>query len=155
MSNQRNRLSQHLAIISAALLPLLGGCAVAPDWTKVGQQAYTIRAACERQHEDGLIASARGTEICANDRIHQLYADAGYPQMDVLALYLQQREAVAAAVDRGTITAADAHVRLAEAQTLQNTALQQHGLDPVVYDTAPYKVVDMCQRADRMMRLCN
>ena len=153
----RNRpyLSQHLAIISAVLLPLLGGCAVAPDWAKVGQQAYTIRAACERQHNDGLISSARGTEICANDRIRQLYADAGYPQMDVLTLYLQQREAIAAAVDRGTITAADAHVKLAEAQTLQNMTLQQHGLDPVVYDTAPYKVVDLCQRVDSKMRLCN
>ena len=76
-----------------------------------------------------MISSALGTERCANGSIHELYASAGYPQMDVLDRYLARREAIAAAVDRHAIPPADAHLRLAKAQTEQVSALQQHGLD--------------------------
>lgn len=156
MSEQRRRLSQRLtAIVALLLLPLLAGCAAPADWPRVDQQAFTIRAACERQHRDGLIATDLATEQCANGSIRQLYSDAGYPQMDVLDRYLARRDAIAAAVDRGTITAADAYVKLAEAQTEQNAALKQHGLDPVVYDAAPYQVVDLCPRPSLAAQLCN
>lgn len=156
MSEHPRRLSQRLAIIAAVLLPpVLGGCAAAPDWPTVDQQAFTIRAACERQHRDGLIATELATERCANTAIHQLYGEAGYPQMDVLDRYLAQRDAIAAAVDRGAITGADADVKLAEAQTEQNAALKQHGLDPIVYDAAPYQVVDLCPRPSLATSLCN
>jgi hypothetical protein len=156
MSKHHRRLSQRLAAAAALLLlPVLGGCAAAPDWPTVDRQAFTIRAACERQRRDGLIATELATERCANTSIHWLYGDAGYPQMDVLDRYLARRDAIAAAVDRGTITAADAYVKLAEARTEQNAALSRHGLDPIVYDTAPYKVVDLCPRPSPATSLCN
>jgi hypothetical protein len=147
--------SQHLAASAAMLLPLLGGCAAAPDWSKLDQQAFTVRAACERQYRDGLISSALGTERCANGSIRQLYADAGYPRLDVLDLYLARREAIAAAVDRHAIPPADAHVKLAEAQIEQNAALRQHGVDPIVFDVAPLQVMDVCPRPSLVSRLCN
>jgi hypothetical protein len=141
-----------LLAVSSALW--LAACA-APNWTALDQQAFTIRAACERQHQGGMISSALGTERCANGSIHELYASAGYPQMDVLDRYLARREAIAAAVDRHAIPPADAHLRLAEAQTEQVSALQQHGLDPVVFDTAPYPVKPVCERVNRIDTLCN
>ena len=70
-------------LFAAASLLALAACA-APNWTTTDQQAFTIRAACERQHNNGVIATALATERCANGTIHRLYADAHYPQMDVL-----------------------------------------------------------------------
>jgi hypothetical protein len=141
-------------IFLGASLLSLAACA-APNWTTLDQQAFTIRAACERQHNDGLISTELGTERCANGTIHRLYADSHYPQMDVLDQYLARREAIAFAVDRKTIAPSDAPVKLAEAETEQVAALQQHGLDPVVYDTAPYRVMLACPRYSITTTLCN
>jgi hypothetical protein len=141
-------------LLAAASLLALAACA-APNWTTVDQQAFTIRAVCERQHDNGLIPTELGTERCANGTIHQLYADAHYPQMDVLDRYLARREAIANAVDRKTIAPSDAPVKLAEAETEQVAALQQAGLDPVVFDTAPYRVMAACPRYSLQNTLCN
>ena len=116
-------------LFAAASVIALGACA-APNWTTIDQQAFTFRAACERQHNNGLIATELGTERCANGTIHRLYADAHYPQMDVLDQYLARREAIAFAVDRRTIAPSDAPVKLAEAETEQVSALEQHGSIP-------------------------
>jgi hypothetical protein len=139
--------------VGASMLSL-AACA-APNWTTIDQQAFTIRAACERQYNKGLIDSALATERCANGTIHRMYADAHYPQMDVLDQYLARREAIANAVDRKTITPSDAPVKLAEAETEQVSALQQKGLDPVVYNTAPYRVMAACVRPALQSTLCN
>jgi hypothetical protein len=158
MSDKRRFYSQHIAASAALLLPFLAGCAAPPDWTKVDQQAFTIRAACERQHEGGTIATNLATEQCANDRILELYTEERYPRLDVLATYLQQREAIAAAVDRHAIPPADAHMKLAEAQTEQNAALRKQGVDPIVFDVAPMQVQDTCPRPSPIApaaRLCN
>jgi hypothetical protein len=141
-------------LFAAASLLALAACA-APNWMTIDQQAFTIRAACERQHNNGVIATALATERCANGTIHRLYADAHYPQMDVLDQYLARREAIANAVDRKTIAPNDAPVKLAEAETEQVAALQQHGLDPVVYNTAPYRVMAACPRYSLESTLCN
>jgi hypothetical protein len=141
-------------LFAATSVVALVACA-APNWTMLDQQAFTIRAACERQHNNGLIPTELGTERCANSTIHQLYADAHYPQMDVLDRYLARREAIAFAVDRKTIAPSDAPVKLAEAETEQIAALQQRGLDPVVYNTAPYRVMAACPRYNLQSTLCN
>jgi hypothetical protein len=141
-------------LFAAASLLSLAACA-APNWTTLDQQAFTIRAACERQRDNGLISSELGTERCSNATIHRLYADAHYPQMDVLDQYLARREAIAFAVDRKTIAASDAPVKLAEAETEQVSALQAHNLDPVVYNTAPYRVMAACPRYSLQSTLCN
>jgi hypothetical protein len=141
-------------LFATASVLALGACA-APNWTTIDQQAFTIRAACERQRDNGLIDSELATERCANPTIHRLYADAHYPQMDVLDQYLARREAIAFAVDRKTIAPSDAPVKLAEAEAEQVAALQQLGLDPVVYDTAPYRVMAACPRYNLQSTLCN
>lgn len=141
-------------LLAAASVLALAACA-APSWTAIDRQAFTIRAACERQHNNGLISTQLGTERCANGTIRRLYADAHYPQMGVLEQYLERREAIAFAVDRKTIAPAEAPVKLAEAETEQVAALQQHGLDPVIYDTAPYRVMPACPRFSLKSTLCN
>ena len=141
-------------LLAATSLLALAACA-APNWNAIDQQAFTIRAACEHQHNEGLIPTELATERCANGTIHRLYADAQYPQMDVLDQYLARREAIANAVDRRTIAPSDAPVKLAEAQTEQVSALRQHGLDPVVYDTTPYPVMQLCPRPSLVTNLCN
>ena len=141
-------------LFAAASLLSLAACA-APDWTTIDQQAFTIRAACERQHMNGLIETNLATERCANGTIHRLYADSNYPQMDVLDQYLARREAIANAVDRKTIASNDAPVKLAEAETEQVFALERHGLDPVIYNTAPYRVMAACPRYSLQATLCN
>ena len=141
-------------LFAAASMLSLAACAV-PNWTTIDQQAFTIRAACERQHNNGLIPTELATERCANGTIHRLYADAHYPQMEVLDLYLARREAIANAVDRRTIAPSDAPVKLAEAESEQVAALEQHGLDPVVYNTAPYRVMAACPRFSLQTTLCN
>jgi hypothetical protein len=141
-------------LFAGASIVGLTACA-APNWTTIDQQAFTIRAACERQHNNGLIPTALATERCANGSIHDLYADAHYPQMDVLDQYLARREAIAFAVDRKTVAPNDAPVKLAEAETEQVFALERHGLDPVVYNTAPYRVMPACPRYSLESTLCN
>jgi len=151
MTHARNLLPKLLA---AASLCALAACAV-PNWTTVDQQAFTIRAACERQHMNGLISTELGTERCANPTIHRLYADSNYPQMDVLDQYLARREAIANAVDRKTIAPNEAPVKLAEAETEQVAALEAHHLDPVVYNAAPYRVMRFCPNPAMQSMLCN
>jgi hypothetical protein len=151
MTHARNLLPKLLA---AASMLALAACA-APNRTTIDQQAFTIRAACERQHNNGLIPTALATERCANGTILRLYADSNYPQMDVLDQYLARREAIAFAVDRKTIAPNEAPVKLAEAETEQVAALQQHGLDPVVYNTTPYRVMQACPRLSLESTLCN
>ncbi|HEY1505357.1 MAG TPA: hypothetical protein VGF92_13710 [Stellaceae bacterium] len=141
-------------LFAAASVFALAACA-APNWTSIDRQAFTIRAACERRHANGLIPTELATERCASGTIRRLYADAHYPQMDVLDRYLERREAIAYAVDRKTIAPSDAPVKLAEAETEQIAALQQHGLDPVIYDTAPYRVMPACPRFSLTTTLCN
>lgn len=104
---------------------LLGGCAVGPDWGAIGQQADQLRAGCESQHTAGTIKTALATEQCANPPIHNLYASARYPDIDVLDAYFAKREAIAAQLDRRAISPEDAKAEFAQALVDRNTALQQ------------------------------
>lgn len=141
-------------IFAGASMLMLAACA-APNWTAIDRQAFTIRAACERQRNNGLIPTELATERCANGVIHRLYADAQYPQMDVADQYLAWREAIANAVDRRTIAPSEAPVKLAEAETEHVSALRQHGLDPVIYSIVPYRVMQTCSHPSFVTTLCN
>ncbi|HXE28253.1 MAG TPA: hypothetical protein VN656_07040 [Stellaceae bacterium] len=107
--------------LAASSLLLLSACATGPDWRAISQQAAQIHATCESQHTD----SALATEQCANSQISNLYASAGFPDMDVLDAYLTKREAIAAQKDRHAISAEDARAEFAQALAEENTMLQQ------------------------------
>lgn len=113
--------SRLFGALAASFLLLLGACAPEPDWRAIAQQAAQIHATCESQHPE----SALATEQCANSQISNLYASAGFPDMDVLEAYLTRREAIAARKDRHAISAEDARAEFAQALADENTALQQ------------------------------
>ena len=60
--------------LGALSLVLLGGCAAAPDWHSISQQATEIRINCAAQQPERALAA----EECANVRIHNLYDSAGF-----------------------------------------------------------------------------
>ena len=126
MSGQRQAFLFPLrTALPLAATMLLGGCAVGPDWAAIAQQADQLRAGCESQHAAGAIKTALATEQCANPPIHNLYASAGYPDLDVLDAYFAKREAIAAQLDRHAIAPEDAKAEFAQALVDRNTALQQ------------------------------
>jgi hypothetical protein len=113
--------SPSFAALAAVSLLLLDACTPLPDWRAVAQQAMQIHATCAGQHA----TSALATEQCANPQISNLYASAGFPDMDVVAAYLAKREAIAAQKDRHAISDEDARADFAQALAEENTLLQQ------------------------------
>lgn len=108
---------------------LAAGCALAPDWAAIEQQAASLRAGCESQFASGVIKTHLAAERCANGPILDLYAKAGWPDMDVLDAYLAKREAIAAQWDRKAITPEEARAQLAQATVDQNSELQHRAAD--------------------------
>lgn len=103
---------------------LAAGCA-GVDWASISQQATGLRASCESQLTSGAIKTRLAAEQCANPAIHDLYARAGWPDMDILDAYLAKREAIAAQWDRNAISPEEARAELAQANVVQNSELQQ------------------------------
>lgn len=135
--------------LGASSLLLLTACAPEPDWRVIAQQAAQIHATCESQHADSTLA----VEQCANGQIGNLYASAGFPDMDVLDAYLAKREAIAAQKDRRAISAEDARADFAQALAEENTLLQQRavGRSQLAASTSPF----FCDRIGFRSMVCN
>ena len=135
--------------LGASSLLLLAACAPAPDWPAIAQQATQIHATCETQHAESALAA----EQCANSQISNLYASAGFPDMDVLDAYLAKREAIAARKDRHMISAEDARADFAQALAEENTFLQQRAASraQLAASTSPF----FCNRIDSHSMICD
>ncbi len=135
--------------LAASSLLLLAACAPEPDWRAIAQQAAQIHATCESQHADSALAA----EQCATTQIGNLYAGAGFPDMDVLDAYLAKREAIAAQKDRRVISAEDARADFAQALAEENTLLQQRavGRSQLAASTSPF----FCDRIGFRSMVCN
>lgn len=134
------------SLLLAALLA--AGCALGPDWTVINQQAVTINAGCESQFGSDLIKTHLGVEQCANPPIRDLYAKAGWPDMDVLEAYLARRESIAEQWDRNAITLEEAHAQFAQATVTQNTELQHRYADRAMSAAAMRATMPMiCTRS--------
>jgi hypothetical protein len=142
-----------LPLIATVLL--LGGCAVGPDWAAIAQQAAQLRAGCESQYTAGTIKTALATEQCADPPIHNLYASAGYPDLDVLDAYFAKREAIAAQLDRHAIAPEEARAEFAQALVDQNTALQQRATNRAVGFAAINSTMPVyCNRVGHGSMIC-
>ncbi|HLI22725.1 MAG TPA: hypothetical protein VKV32_16505 [Stellaceae bacterium] len=139
------------ALIASAAA--LGGCATGPDWAAIGQQAGQLRAGCESQYKSGIIKTALATEQCANGPIRDLYARAGFLDMDVLDAYFARREAIAAQIDRKAIPPEEARAEFAQALVDENTALQQRAASRAMSYAASTPM--FCDRLDRMTMICD
>jgi hypothetical protein len=136
-------------VIGALSILLLSGCAAGPDWDAIPQQATQIRSACETQHPESALAA----EQCANGPIRNLYASAGFPDMDVIDAYLAQREAIASELDRHAISPEVARAQYAQALAQENTFLQQRiaSRAQTIAATAPM----FCNRIGFYSMICN
>ena len=114
---------------------LVAGCAGA-DWASISQQATTIRAGCDSQLASGAIKTHLAAERCANPAILDLYAKAGWPDMDILEAYLARREAIAAQWDKNAISPEEARAEFAQAIVQQNSELQQRATNRTASDAA-------------------
>lgn len=141
-----------IAALIATLL-LAAGCAPGPDWAAIGQQAAQLRAGCESQYKSGVIKTALATEQCANPPIRDLYASAGFPDMDVIDAYFARREAIAAQIDRKAIAPEEARADFAQALVDENTALQQRAASRAMVDAATAPM--LCDRLGGPTMICN
>src|SRR4029453_17910649 len=68
-------------------------------------------------HEKRLSGQLRGfadAARCSNDRMRQIWADAGFPYMELVDLMAADRLAVAERMDKGELSIAEANVQMAE-----------------------------------------
>ena len=138
--------------LSALSLLLLAGCSAGPqDWSAIAQQAAQIRSGCESRRAAG--TTALGTEQCANPAIHKLYADAGYPDLDIIDAYLAKREAIAAQEDQGGLIPPQAAAAFARADADKNATLAQRASDRAVSSAAPTPIY--CSRPSLSSMSCN
>ena len=129
---RKTRSLRHLALLSALFT---AGCATT-NWPAISQQATNLRASCESQLTSGTLKTHLAAERCANPTILDLYAKAGWPDMDILEAYLARREAIASQWDRNAITAEEARADFAQANVQQNSELQQRAANRVASDAA-------------------
>jgi hypothetical protein len=124
------RLQQSLLCVAF----LATGCAAltGPDWTAIGQEAAQLRAGCESQFASGAIKTHLATEQCANPPIHNLYAQAGLPDMDVLDAYFARRESTAEQWDRRAIAPEEARAQFAQEAADMNSQLQNRAANRAV-----------------------
>jgi hypothetical protein len=147
-------LSRSFAIAALIATSLAANaCALGPDWAAISQQAEQLRAGCESQYKSGVIKTAVVTEQCANPPIRDLYARAGFPDMDVLDAYFARREAIAAQVDRKAIPPEEVRAEFAQALVDENTALQQRAASRAMAYAASTPM--FCNRLDRLTMICN
>jgi hypothetical protein len=147
-------LSRFFAIAALiATVFLASGCAPGPDWTAIAQQAAQLRAGCESQYKSGVIKTALATEQCANPPIRDLYASAGFPDIDVIDAYFARREAIAAQIDRKAIPPEEARAEFAQALVDENTALQQRAASRAMVDAASTPM--FCNRLGGPTMICN
>lgn len=146
-----SRLFAIAALIATSLLA--AGCAPGPDWTAIAQQAAQLRAGCESQYKSGIIKTALATEQCANPPIRDLYARAGFPDIDVIDAYFARREAIAAQIDRNAISPEEARADFAQALVDENTALQQRAASRAMVDAASTPM--FCNRLGGPTLICN
>src|SRR3974390_456986 len=69
-------------------------------------KAAAVYADCDAQHRVGKLASYRQAVECARPQVLTLYAQAGYPYMDLVTFDLQERSVGAERIDFGLADAA-------------------------------------------------
>ena len=107
---------RQIILFATTFTLLLIGCAplVAQRQQEVFNQAQAISAEC---HEKRLSAQLKGfadAARCSNDRMRQIWADAGFPYMDLVDLMAADHLAIAERMDKGELSVAEANVQMAE-----------------------------------------
>lgn len=107
----------HRILLALASLVTLAGCGT----TTLGNataaadtRAAAIFADCDAQLRAGKLTSYRQAVECARQPVLTVYAQAGYPYMDLVLFDLQEREVGAERIDFGSATPAGVQSDIAE-----------------------------------------
>ena len=107
---------RQIILLATTFTLLLIGCAplVALRQQEVFKQAQAISAECHEKRLSGQLKGFADAARCSNDRMRQIWADAGFPYMDLVDLMAADRLAVAERMDKEELSTAEANVQMAE-----------------------------------------
>jgi len=107
---------RQIILFATTFTLLLVGCAplVAQRQQEVFEQAQAISTGCHEKRLSGQLRGVADAARCSNDRMRQIWADAGFPYMDLVDLMAADRLAVAERMDKGELSTAEANVQMAE-----------------------------------------
>jgi hypothetical protein len=107
---------RQIILLATTFTLLLVGCAplVAQRQQEVFKQAQAISAECHEKRLSGQLKWFADAARCSNDRMRQIWADAGFPYMDLVDLMAAHRLAIAERIDKGELSTAVANVQMAE-----------------------------------------
>ena len=107
---------RQIILLAITVTLLLVGCTplVAQRQQEVFSQTQAISEECHEKRLSGRLKGFADTARCSNDRIRQMWADAGFPYMDLVDLMAADRLAVAERMDKGELSIAEANVQMAE-----------------------------------------
>ena len=107
---------RQIILLATTFTLLLVGCAplVAQRQQEVFKQAQAISTECHEKRLSGQLRGVADAARCSNDRMRQIWADAGFPYMDLVDLMAADRLAVAERMDKGELSIAEANVQMAE-----------------------------------------
>jgi len=80
----------------------------------VFKQTKAISGECHEKRLSGQLRGFADTARCSDDRMRQVWADAGFPYMDLVNLMAAHRLAIAERMDKGELSVAEASVQMAE-----------------------------------------
>jgi len=107
---------KQIILLATAFTLLLVGCAplVSPRQQEVFKQAKAISKECHEKRLSGQLKGFTDATRCSNDRMRQMWADAGFPYMDLVDSMAAHRLAIAEGMDKGELSVAEASVQMAE-----------------------------------------
>ena len=107
---------RQIILLATTFTLLLIGCAplVAQRQQEVFKQAQAISAECHEKRLSGQLKGFADAARCSNDRMRQIWADAGFPYVDLVDLMAAHRLAIAERMDNGELSIAEANVQMAE-----------------------------------------
>lgn len=125
---QENR--RLVQVVSMVLILGLAGCAFSALRRQQEAQLYSqqIIIECRSKRLRGELSGYVASVLCSNDRIRQVWAESGYPYMDLIDLQLAYRMAQAKRIDEGTLSEEDAQLQLAELGSRVNTEVQRRNV---------------------------
>lgn len=119
-----------LQVVSMVLVFGLAGCAFSTLRRQQEAQLYSqqIITECRSKRLRGELSGHVASVLCSNDRIRQVWAESGYPYMDLIDLQLAYRMALAKRIDEGALSEEDTQLQLAELASRVNTEVQRRNV---------------------------
>jgi hypothetical protein len=112
----REERMKQIILAATTFTLLLVGCAplVEQRQQDVFEQAKAISAECHEKRLSGQLKGFADAARCSNTRMRQIWADAGFPYMDLVELMAADRLAIAERMDKGELYVAEANVKMAK-----------------------------------------